>query len=100
MVTLNELLEIFVSVPPKVAEPVLENIPACVGTKLTVTIQVWPPGKLARLQVSVPPNDPGVAPPHVPTLADPEVNWKLGGSGSVNTRSEEHTSELQSRLHL
>ena len=29
IVTVNELLEIFVSVPPKVAEPVVENAPAC-----------------------------------------------------------------------
>jgi len=88
MVTVNELLEIFVSVPPKVAEPVLENIPACVGTKLTDTSHVWPPGKLARLQVSVPPSDPGATPPHVPTLAAPEVNWKLAGNCNVNTTFE------------
>src|SRR5215472_15850113 len=88
MVTVNELLEIFVSVPPKVAEPVLENIPACVGTKLTDTSHVWPPGKLARLQVSVPPKLRDGTPPHVPTLADPEVNWKLGGSCNVNATFE------------
>ena len=66
MVTENELLEIFVSVPPKVAEPVVENVPACSGTKLTVTISVWPPGRLARLQVSVPPNVFAGIPPQVP----------------------------------
>ena|SRR5215831_17033025 len=66
MVTVNELLEMFVSVPPNVAEPVVENVPACSGTKLTVTIKVWPPGRLARLQVRVPPNVFAGIPPHVP----------------------------------
>ena len=42
------------SLPPKLAEPVLENVPATVGTKLTVMTQVWPPGKLARLQLETP----------------------------------------------
>lgn len=88
MVTVNELLEIFVSLPLKLDDPVAEKTPACVGTKLTDTNHVCPPGKLARLQVSVPPNDPGVTPLHVPTLAAPEVNWKLGGSCSVNTTFE------------
>ena len=46
IVTVNELLEMFVSVPPKVAEPVVENAPACRGTKFTVTMSVWPPGRL------------------------------------------------------
>ena len=84
MVTVNELLEIFVSVPPKVAEPVVENIPACCGTKFTVTSRVWPPGRLARLQVSVPPNEPDATPPHEPWLAAAETNWKLVGSGRLN----------------
>ena len=53
-VTVNALLEMFVSLPPKLAEPVLENVPATVGTKLTVMTQVWPPGKLARLQLETP----------------------------------------------
>lgn len=85
MVTVNELLEMFVSVPPKLDDPVAEKTPACVGTKLTETSHVWPPGRLARLQVSVPPKLPDGTPPHVPTLAVPELNWKLGGSCSVNT---------------
>ena len=58
MVTVNELLAVFVSVPPNVAEPVVEKVPAVVGTKFTVTIRVWPPGRLGRLQVSVPPSSP------------------------------------------
>ena len=85
IVTVNELLEIFVSVPPKVAEPVVENTPACSGTKFTVTSRVWPPGRLARLQVRVPPNEPGVIPPQVPWLPAAESNWKLAGRGSVKT---------------
>ncbi len=40
IVTVNELLEIWVSVPPKVAEPVAENVPASNGTKSTVTSMV------------------------------------------------------------
>ena len=82
---MNKLLEIFVSVPPKVAEPVVENTPACSGTKFTVTNRVWPPGKLAKLQVRVPPNEPDGTPPHMPWLAAAETNWKLGGSGNVKT---------------
>lgn len=78
------MLEIFVSVPPNVAEPVLENTPATVGTKLMFTSKVWPPGKLARLHVSVPPKEPEETPPHVPWLAAAEMNWKLCGSGKVN----------------
>ena len=66
MVTVNELLEVFVSVPPKVAEPVVEIAPVCNGTKFTVTSMVWPPGKLARLQVRVPPSELGAVPLHVP----------------------------------
>lgn len=81
---MNELLEIFVSVPPNVAEPVVENTPACRGTKFTVTSRVWPPGRLARLQVSVPPSEPVATPPHVPWLAAAETNWKFVGSGKVN----------------
>src|SRR5215472_2145954 len=88
MVTVNELLEMFVSLPLKLPEPVAEKTPACVGTKLTDTSHVWPPGRLSRLQVSVPPKLPAGTPPHVPTLAAPEVNWKLGGSCSVNTTFE------------
>lgn len=82
---MNELLEIFVSVPPKVAEPVVENTPACSGTKFTVTSRVWPPGRLARLQVRVPPNEPCATPPQVPWLPAAESNWKLEGRGSVKT---------------
>lgn len=85
MVTVNELLEIFVSVPPKVAEPVVENVPACSGTKFNVTSKVWPPGRLAKLQVRVPPNEPDATPPQVPWLPAAEINWKLGGSGNVKT---------------
>ena len=85
MVTVKELLLVFVSVPPKVAEPVVEMVPACNGTKFTVTTMVWPPGKLARLQVSVPPIALVAIPPQVPWLALAETNWKLGGSGSVKT---------------
>lgn len=66
MVTVNELLEVFVSVPPKVAEPVVEISPVCNGTKFTVTIMVCPPGRLARLHVRVPPNELAAIPPHVP----------------------------------
>ena len=84
IVTVNELLEIFVSVPPKVAEPVVENTPACSGTKFTVTSSVWPPGKLAKLQVRVPPNEPGATPPQVPWLPAAETNWKPVGSGKLN----------------
>ena len=60
------MLVMFVSVPPKLAAPVVENVPACKGTKSTVTIKVWPPGRLARLQVSVPPIEFAGIPPHVP----------------------------------
>src|SRR5215472_7644079 len=88
MVTVNELLEMFVSLPLKLPEPVAEKTPACVGTKLTDTSHVWPPGRLSRLQVSVPPKLPAGTPPHVPTLAVPDVNWKLAGSCSVNTTFE------------
>ena len=85
MVTVNELLEVFVSVPPKVADPVVENVPACKGMKSTVTIRVWPPGRLARLQVSVPPIALAATPPQVPWLAEASTNWKFGGIGSVKT---------------
>jgi hypothetical protein len=83
MVTVNELLEVLVSVPPKVAEPVVEMSPVCSGTKFTVTTMVWPPGRLAKLHVRVPPTALVAIPPHVPWLALAETNWKLGGSGSV-----------------
>lgn len=76
-------MEVFVSVPPKVAEPVVETSPVCNGTKFTVTTMVWPPGRLARLQVRVPPIALVATPPQVPWLALAETNWKLGGSGSV-----------------
>src|SRR5215467_2980807 len=49
-----------------------------------VTNSVWPPGRLARLQVSVPPNEPAGTPPQVPWLAAAETNWKLEGSGREN----------------
>ena len=79
------MLLLLVSVPPNVAEPVVEIVPTCNGTKFTVTIMVCPPGKLARLQVSVPPIAFVATPPQVPWLALAETNWKLGGSGRVNT---------------
>lgn len=88
MVTVNELFAGFVSEPPNVAEPVVEKVPACSGTKFTVTISVWPPGKLERLQVSVPPRSPEFIPPHVPWLGLAETNWKFDGIGMVKTTFE------------
>ena len=66
MVTVKELLLLLVSVPTNVAEPVVEMVPACNGTKFTVTTMVCPPGRLARLQVSVPPMALVAIPPQLP----------------------------------
>lgn len=85
MVTENELLEVCVSVPVNVADPFAENVPACSGTKLTFTSSVCPPGKLERLQVSVPPELPAETPLQVPWLVEASTNWKVEGNGNVKT---------------
>jgi hypothetical protein len=58
IVTVNALFAGFVSVPNKVAAPVVENVPARVGVKFTVTMAVAPPLIVPGAQVIVPPKEP------------------------------------------
>ena len=74
-----------VSVPWNVAEPVVEMVAACVTTTFTVTTIVWPPGKVATLQVIVPPAEPEAGPVQLPMLVLTEVNCRFDGRTLVKT---------------
>lgn len=86
MVTENELLAVFESVPLNVADPVVGIVPAIVVVILMVTTIVCPTGKLAVLQVTIPPAVPGAGAEQVPpALAVTEPNLKDEGRVVENT---------------
>lgn len=60
--TVNVLFDGLVSVPLNVADPVADNVPACIAVKPTVTVSVAPPAKSPREHLRVPPDWPGVIP--------------------------------------
>lgn len=86
MVTVNELFAVFVSVPVNVADPAVGMVPTTVGTKLTLTVMVCPPGRDAVRHVITPPNEPGAGVTQTPpAFVEAEVNWKEEGIVLVNT---------------
>ena len=74
-----------VSVPWNVAEPVVAMVAACVTTTLTVTTIVWPPGKLAALQVTVPPAAPSGGVLQLPIVLLAVANCRFDGRTLVKT---------------
>src|SRR3989449_6790695 len=79
------------------------------GAKPWGVLQVHPSGKFAALEISTPGTEPRAGVWELSSgrlvWAPPEaqiISWNTAGSEvfAITKRSEEHTSELQSRLHL
>ena len=83
-VTVNELFAGLVSVPLSMADPVTGIVPAAVTATPTVTIIVWPPPRLAALQVTVPAMPPKGA-TQVPRFVLTESTGSDGGNVVVKT---------------
>src|SRR2546422_4560501 len=54
----------------------------------------------ARGSRAAPPRNTAAGPARRNTAAPPPLRWRGPPAGGSSCRSEEHTSELQSRLHL
>ncbi len=82
IVTANELLARFVSVPTNEALPVVDIVPVALKLTPTVTTMVCPPDSEARVQFTVPPAVPGAGPEHAPMFED--TDWKtIPGASDV-----------------
>ncbi len=79
--TVKALFAEFVSVPVKLAEPVVAIVPMAVATKLIVTVMVCPPGSVEVRHVITPPRVPAAGVVHAPpAFAVADRNWNEEGS--------------------
>ena len=83
IVTSNELLALFVSVPTNDAWPPLVKLPAAGTPKLTVTIMVWPPLTKGAVHVIVP-LAPAASGWQAPMEVATELKVSPGGKVVVN----------------
>lgn len=80
IVTENELFAGLVSVPTKVADPVVVIVPVVLNPTFAVTTIVCPPARLDRLQETFPPAVPGAGPVHDPRLEETDWNTIPGAN--------------------